>query len=413
MSRDLGYYIALCSVQGELSPDSYLHVSIEDLRARAVFLRDYKSYSYYYDLGAKFDISLWAAIASELPELQAVALTTVHLNPHKGKILGECYDPLSIPWTPQLVREVGELLHGLPFNEIRPNTSLLKGFLRVSPRVEDSFYQWIIGRVQAKYGDSEISTEDPEIEELLKNWSEASKIEMWSEDINDPDLSVASVRVISGYIYGLDQYGGPNRPILLGLAIGHCRAIALTLLTQGFPNLVQFQGYIIDERMQKRVRALLANPDQLQSLLKPPGGPEFVRDYRIIAGEVTTAEANPVLRDDIGNPGPKNDQLYVEEDVIVPQTILRNYIYDPLYSALQDDPEDNVKSLAQSVTYMQGNGDFIVDAVGLSREEDGPITRMKRKPSDFNPLLLQRRSVQANSTVFDRTYQQILARLQS
>lgn len=394
-------YIRLCSAQGEITSVSYLYISMEDIRARSVFLRDAKSYRYYYDSGAESDIGFWSAMASGILDIQVTALTMITLNPNATRILYGCYDPWTIPWTDQLAAEVVRLIST---HAGKDDLSFLKGFLGVqSSPTSGSWNEYIRGRIMFKFKGRETWIEDAEIEALLTVWPNEDKLRMWNTDINNySDLAVAFLKIETGYLANLNKYltsDDPNDsalPELRGTAVGHCCIGAMKLLLQGINVDVSFQGYDIDEKMESRVRVVLEDQNLVYLISQTSNGEETLADYRVIAGEVTSDIISPLLRRGVGNPGPETTYRVIPSDVETPDIILRNFIYNPVYSASVNfsyDPGHAVevrkarsKILADSVTYVQGSGDLNPYLLQLY---DGPDQSwIKSNPTDFNPGLV-------------------------
>lgn len=101
-------YIKQCTMEGELCRFSFAYTTCQNLRNRAVFLRNAEAYRFFYNKTEE-DQDIWYAVESGIPEIQAQALASIS-GGNADYFLSKFNDLSAIPWTKQLKKIVEELL---------------------------------------------------------------------------------------------------------------------------------------------------------------------------------------------------------------------------------------------------------------------------------------------------------------
>lgn len=324
---------------GEVSKAAIRYVQPHYILARSLFLRDTELALRLYEKVGFIDF--WSAIATGIPEIQATALSiAIHSQREEGspkrvnpdKVLENCNDLSTIPWTPRLET----ILRSLASEKYQTYDVEIFGFLELpldDPKtILWSYYTGLCMKV-LNFEETMERNERLDLAYLLV----VMNLEASSRRQGDKKMIIAKEVIISGYLVPLlHTLRGPDLGLyVIQYALKQASPICLREISRHHPEkLRSFSKVVFRKRLattewyRRRVRQVLADEEITMNLHV-----DILKWYRTVVYESHEKSLGPVL---LGLGISEFDKVHgIEKEVLVGRMRLRSLqgvsMQDPLY----------------------------------------------------------------------------------
>lgn len=303
-------YREVCTLEGELFPESKGVVEKKDLCNRAIFLLNTDVLNYFSE--GEQNMDFWYALSTGNPEIQQIAFRWLDNDPY---ILSTCNDLESIPWTEGLreaLKQKSDLIRKCFDHRVNmEQTVLLMGFLELAFPGFGWHWAYITGYCKYKLLSQGGSTleKDVDIEKMFSIipqegfiYDSALLQRQWKAMVNN--------LVKSGYLFPVieNKNTGKEWMDILDSAVIYASEKLLSYIYQN--RKVSSYAYttvpsgLPTRSFVRKVEEILNNGDLVRSFPR-----HTVDRYRIIAGYKIKETVDSIIRSSVGNPDPKAKEI--------------------------------------------------------------------------------------------------------
>ena len=343
-------YVLTCVRGGELFQGAEQIVRLRNylLRERAIFLRNWEIYRHFWSVDADSETGFWYAIASDIPQIQALAIQLLLVAANTGSRdvymvimeVEQFQDLLEVKWTEELRQALVPLIN-LVANQNQPSfrALFLLGFLNFPfPQRGIHSEPYIAGKLTWVTGGNTILTQNNICDTILAEFP-------------GPPGEYVGPLIESGYLFPLFErmkrrISQEFKEKFVSTSVLHFNLETLRVcISKGWTNIRGFyfsNAWQVSRRDVVKIRDILNDASIVRNLPQ-----DWILGYRLMIGEIVPEPLSLHERVIVGNPGPTTQMtsnVWISNRSIV--------LYDPVFSLKQLKGE--YKRTAAAICYRRG-----------------------------------------------------------